>query len=531
MTGKKDKSILSETGEVTETDSQLFIVSNRLPIVLEKSTAGLWSIRPGSGGLVTALAPVLRNRGGTWIGWLGAIEGNDEDVEDLLQEATKNTGYSLRPVSLTEEELEKYYRGFANEIIWPLFHDLQSHCNFDPDYWFTYQKVNRRFAYVISEKASANDFIWIHDYHLMSVASQLRRIGVTSTCGFFLHIPFPPLDIFLKLPWRFQILNHLLEFDLLGFQTMRDRRNFIHCIRTLIKDVHIDNRGQISTIKTTKREVRIGAFPISIDYDEFARYAASQEVADSAWYIHEDLPQRQIILGVDRLDYSKGIPEKLEAFRLALTKFPELHERIVLIQVVVPSRFDIPEYLDLKVEIERKVGEINGQFTRSGWVPIHYIYRHLTRRELLAYYRTAEAVLITPIKDGMNLVAKEYCASNLEENGVLILSEFAGAIAQLHKSAIVVNPYDIENVGRAIYQSVCMSQEERRYRMHRLRTSIRKNDVYHWVNSFLQAGIDKQLNQFPIAEEYVPVQADLWREGGRRLPIGVGQKKSGAPSK
>ncbi len=487
-----------------DSGNRLVIVSNRLPVVLERGEQGKWSLRSGSGGLVTALAPVLRNRGGVWIGWPGTVQGDDVALDELLAEATRDSGYTLKPVVLTDEERVKYYRGFANEIIWPLFHDLQSHCNFDPDYWFTYQKVNRRFAHVIAETCASDDFIWVHDYHLMSVAKELRSLGVESRCGFFLHIPFPPLDIFLKLPWRFQVLSDLLEYDLIGFQTLRDRRNFIQCIRALAKDLPVVSRGQIATVRGGRREVRLGAFPISIDSGEFTRLAASQEVADRAWYIHEDLPQRKIILGVDRLDYTKGIPQKLEAYRTALRKFPELREKVVLLQVVVPSRFRIPKYLDLKTDVERLVGEINGQFTRSGWVPIHYIYRSLDRAELLAYYRTAEIVLITPLKDGMNLVAKEYCASNIEENGVVILSEFAGAVAQLQKGAVLVNPHDVEGVGRAIYQAYGMPPEERKQRMRKLRQSVRRHDVYWWVNSFLQAAIAKQLDQFPLVEDYVP---------------------------
>jgi len=498
-------------GESDAPRGRLITVSNRLPVVLEREESGAWDVRSGSGGLVTALAPVLRNRGGTWIGWPGTVSGEGLDVDELLDRAALESGYELRPVMLSAEERHKYYQGFANEIIWPLFHDLQTLCNFDP-----------AFAHAVTESTRPDDFIWIHDYHLMSVAKELRTLGITSRCGFFLHIPFPPLDIFVKLPWRFQLLRDLLEFDLLGFQTLRDRRNFVQCIRTLVKDARIKTRGAYSIIHTRNREVRVGAFPISIDASEFARQAATQEVAETAWYIHEDLPQRKIILGVDRLDYTKGIPHRLDAFRAALRRFPDLHEKVTLIQVVVPSRFNIPRYLKLKTEIERLVGEINGEFTRSGWVPIHYIYRSLDRRELLAYYRTAEVALVTPIKDGMNLVAKEYCASNLESNGVLILSEFAGAVAQMQRGALLVNPYDLEGVGAAIYQAISMPEAERRRRMDRLRQGIQRQDVYWWVDSFLQAAFAKRLDQLPMQEDYVPTPklAPLPFAPERRIPTG-----------
>ncbi|MCK4413276.1 MAG: trehalose-6-phosphate synthase [Candidatus Eisenbacteria sp.] len=485
-------------------DHRLVIVSNRLPVVLERTSDGRWNFRPGSGGLVTALAPVLRNRGGMWIGWPGVVDEKPEQIREALAEATTGAGYSLRPVLLSADEYDKYYRGFANEVIWPLFHDLQSHCTFDPKYWIAYETVNRKFAEVIADSCSPDDFLWVHDYQLMGVATALRALDIGNRCAFFLHVPFPPIDIFLKLPWRFQVLNQLLEYDLIGFQTQRDRKNFVQCVRALAKDVPLVTRRQTTFFRPQNREVMAAAFPISIDFGEFARLAESHEVADTAWYIHEDLPHRQIILGIDRLDYTKGIPQKLHAFRAALRRYPELHEKIVLLQVVVPSRWNIPRYLDLKTEIDRLVGEINGEFTRSGWVPVIYIYRHLERRELLAYYRTAEVVLITPLKDGMNLVAKEFCASNVEENGVLILSEFAGAAAQLHGPALVVNPHDEETVAQAIHDAVYMPAEERRQRMTKLRQIIRRRDVFWWVNAFLRAAIGKHLDRFPVVEDYMP---------------------------
>lgn len=480
------------------------IVSNRLPIVVKRGEEDRWLVEPGSGGLVTAMAPVLRHRGGVWIGWPGAIEEDGLELEGLFKEAGKDAGYTLLPVLLSAEEQAGYYQGFSNEILWPLFHDLPSHCVFDPAYWKIYQSANRKFAETIAGVAGDDDFIWVHDYHLIAVANELRQLRAPSRIAFFLHIPFPALDIFVRLPWRFQVLQALLQYDLIGFQTLRDRRNFLQCVRTLFRDVEISGKGQVVTVRAGSREVRVGAFPISIDFHEFAKLAATKAVADKAWYLHEDLPQRQILLGVDRLDYTKGVPEKLNAYRNALQRYPELQQNTVLVQVLVPSRRDIPKYLDLKTEIERMVGEINGEFTQSGWVPIHYIFRTLERTELVAYYRTAEIALVTPLKDGMNLVAKEYCASNLEGNGVLILSEFAGAAAQLQNGALLVNPHDIEGVADAIHRAYTMSEQARRSRMRKLRRSIRKYNIFWWVNSFLQAAIAKHLDNFPVVEDYIP---------------------------
>ncbi len=480
---------------------RLVVVSNRLPVVMSSSD-GHWKSEQGSGGLVTALAPVLRDRGGLWIGWPGTSVENG--VREALGQATRDAGYSLVPVLLSQDEVARYYRGFSNEIVWPLFHDLQTRCNFDPDYWESYQNVNRKFAEVTIDSTNDGDFIWVHDYHLMLMAQNLRALGSRARLGFFLHIPFPPLDIFVKLPWRDQILGALLSFDLVGFQTMRDRRNFIQCLRTLVGRVETrGGRGQVCELFTDTRRVRAGAFPISVDFRQFEAEAASHEVAESAWHIHENLPERQILLGVDRMDYTKGIPDRLKAFRHLLEKYPEHRNNVTLVQVIVPSRRGIPEYEELKTETEQLVGQINGRFTeRSAWVPIHYIYRSLDRRELLAYYRASEIALLTPYKDGMNLVAKEYCACSLEENCVLILSEFAGAASELQGGAVLVNPYDIAGVADAMHMAILMSPGERHRRMHRLRRAVKKHDIFWWVDSFLRASIERDLGSFPVIEDY-----------------------------
>jgi len=468
---------------------RLVIVSNRLPIVIGRGDLGEWQVQPGSGGLVTALAPILRDRAGLWIGWPGTVE--EVDLDGLVAIGSQDAGYMLKPVQLTAEEVDQYYFGFSNEIIWPLFHDMHSRCNFDPAYWNMYQAVNLKFTQVIAQNTGINDYIWVHDYHLMLVAKELRNMGLEHKIGFFLHTPFPPLDIYMKLPWRSQILEALLEYDLVGFQTRRDRNNFIQCAEALIKDIHYDARRQVSTITVPNREIKVGIFPISIDFKEFARQAAARSVAERASQLYEAIPNCQILLGVDRLDYSKGIPEKLRAFRNALERFDDLHGNVSLVQIVVPSREDIPEYQELKAEIEGFVSEINGKFTQSGWIPIHYMFRSLDWIELLAYYRAADIALVTPLKDGMNLVAKEYCGAKVDRNGVLILSEFAGAATQLRRSALLVNPYDIEGTANAIHRAYNMSTGERRSRMRRLRTSIAKRDIFWWLDFFLRAAIAK----------------------------------------
>ncbi|HUG77322.1 MAG TPA: trehalose-6-phosphate synthase [Burkholderiales bacterium] len=468
--------------------SRLIVVSNRLPFAFRRGADGHWQAEPGSGGLITALLPVLRHRGGTWIGWTGAI-GGDRELAAALDAAGTDAGYRLVPVGLTEDELRDFYLGFSNEVIWPLFHDLPSLCNFEPAYWRTYCEVNRKYAAAVHAQCAPGDFVWVHDYHLMNVAAELRRLGNASRVGFFLHIPFPSPDIFMKLPWRQPLLEALLRFDLLGFQTARDRRNFGACVQALLPDARL--------------EVRAGSFPISIDYNAFMRQATSPAVAAKAQELHRLLPNRELILGIDRLDYTKGIPLRLRAFHELLERHPEMRGRVSFLQVVVPSREDIPQYHRLRTEIEQLAGKINGAFARpGGWVPVWYEYRSLSRLELLAYYRAAHIALLTPLKDGMNLVAKEYCACSIEEDCVLILSEFAGAAAQLSRGALLVNPYDIEAVAEAMRDAYRMPASERQARMRAMRRSIRRHDVFWWVDTYLRAAITTDLRAFPQPERF-----------------------------
>ena len=487
-----------------EIRGRLVVVSNRLPVIVNQSEDGEWQVEPGAGGLITAMAPVLRDRGGLWIGWPGIVEEKAAGLPKVLRQVKREVGFDLRPVLMTAEERDQFYYGFSNEVLWPLFHDLQMLCNFDSAYWTSYKQVNQKFADTVAANMRSDDFVWIHDYHLMGVAQALREIDVRSRLAFFLHIPFPPLDIFIKMPWRFQILHALLEYDLIGLQTMRDRRNFIQCLRLLVKDISLRGKGQVITVQVGQREVRLGVFPIGIDFREFADHAASPEVSDMGWYLHEHFPNRKLLLGVDRLDYTKGIPYKLEALRNLFLRHPDMCKQVTLIQILVPSRELIPEYRGMKEQIEQLVGEINGQFAESDWVPIHYVFRSLTRTELLAYYRMAEMALVTPLKDGMNLVAKEFCAASIEEDSVLILSEFAGAAAEMQRYALLVNPYDTEGTADTLYRAFNMPIQERRRRMKNLRRIVRRHDIYWWVDSFLRAAISKDLQDFPVIEDYLP---------------------------
>lgn len=445
----------------------------------------MWHIEQGSGGLVTALRPILRDRGGVWIGWPGISE--DVALDTLLTADRVAVGYDIEPVPLSEEEMDDYYHGFANEVVWPLFHDMQTRCNFDPAYWEAYQRVNRRFAEAVATHTATGDYIWVHDYHLMLVAACLRQLGIEQEMGFFLHTPFPPVDIFIKLPWWQQILEGLMTYDLLGFQTVQDRNNFLNCAETLLNIGHVDTRRSIAAVATANRQINVGNFGISIDFDAFDQQARVPSVVARAQELRHDIPDGKLILGIDRLDYSKGIPERLYAFEQALERCQELHGKVTLVQVVVPSRIGIPEYQQLRAEIEGLVSRINGRFAEPGWVPIQYLFRSLEQHELVTLYRAADIALVTPLKDGMNLIAKEYCAAHVENNGVLILSEFAGAARQLGKHALLVNPYDRDGVAETILNACNMGLIERQSRMRRLRTAIRTQDIFWWVDRFLRS--------------------------------------------
>src|SRR5260370_5564082 len=357
--------------------NRLIMVSNRLPFALDSTGADLWTVTPAVGGLVSAVEPVLRERGGTWIGWPG-IAG--KIPQGPLAEATRNAGSTVVPVALSETERDEFYYGYSNEVIWPLLPDLENFCNFEPAYWQAYKQVNERYADAIARCAQPDDFIWVHDYHLMYVAQALRERSAStkrSALTFFLHIPFPPYDIFSKLPQQQPLLHALLQFDLLGFQTRRDVRNFMQCVRRVLLETKIIPRRDLQLIRFEKREIRVGHFPIGIDFDSFQKGARSDSVEQRAQRLRVTFPGCQLILGSDRLHYSKGNPARLRAFRTTLERHLELRGRVVLIQVVVPSRVEIPRYPEFKQRIYRLVGDINGRFSSSSCLPGQYHFRRL----------------------------------------------------------------------------------------------------------------------------------------------------------
>jgi trehalose 6-phosphate synthase/phosphatase len=470
-----------------DADPRLLVVSNRLPVSLS-SERGVWTRQPGSGGLVTALEPVLRDRGGIWIGWSGVVDGDLSAIQAELDRTRGDEPYALRAVPLSADDKRDFYQGAANEMLWPLFHGLIGRCNYQHRYWRAYREVNWRFAHAILEVARPGDFVWVQDYHLLTVAEELRALGFRDRLAFFLHIPFPCLDVFEQLPWAEEVLRALLRYDLVGFQTERDLRNFIQCVEAMAGEEVVVEEGRVRLARTG-RSVRVGAFPISIDTRLFFEGASDPHIRAEAEALLARFSHQRVVLGVDRLDYTKGIPEKLLGLERALEKYPELRGQVTLFQLVVPSRERIPEYSRMKVEIEGLVGRINGRFTRGGWVPILYSFGSWSQDELLAYYRLAHVALITPLRDGMNLVSKEFVAASSDES-VLILSAFAGAAQEMRDGALLVNPHDIEAVADAIYRACTMDPQEKARRIATLRERVRVRDVHRWVEDFLLAARD-----------------------------------------
>ena len=457
---------------------RLIIVSNRLPVTIRRTNDG-FDAEPSSGGLVSALFPIFKAAGGCWVGW----PGTDYDAEIQKTLRDQSADYSFEPVFLTEEERSQFYQGCSNQIFWPLFHDFPSQCSFDPVYWNAYRDATEKFADGVERVAHREDFIWVHDYHLMMLADSLRARDMRLNLSYFHHVPFPAPDIFEKLPWRAEILRGLLQFNHLGFQTDRDRKNFVRCVRRLYPGTRLHKIGSRHLLSADGMHTEIRTSPVSIDYQSLALEAEGGPVRGRVQELRQAFEGRQIILGLDRLDYTKGIPERLQGYRMLLEDRPELRGQVVLLQVVVPSREDIPGYVELKLKIEQLVSEINGKYGQPGWSPVVYLHRSVPVCELLGLYRAAHVALVTPLKDGMNLVAKEFCATRSDENGVLILSEFAGAAEELKKGALLINPFDLESISSALYRALTMPENVQRARMRAMREAIEGYDLLEWFKS------------------------------------------------
>ena len=473
--------------------SSMVVVANRLPFDLEKQPDGSTKARQAPGGLVTALAPILSKREGAWIGWPGQ--------PDEAPEPTRTDGLTLFPVELSGKEVEDYYEGFSNATLWPLYHDAVEDSQFHRQWWDSYVAVNKRFAKKAAEVADDGATVWIHDYQLQLVPRMLRELRSDVRIGFFLHIPFPPVELFMRLPWRSQVIAGLLGADLIGFQLPGGARNFVRLARQLAGAA---TSG--SAIEFEGRTIRAGSFPISIDSAAQSELAASPPVTEAAAALRSDLGDpHKIILGVDRLDYTKGINIRLQAFGELLDEGDPAAKDAVMVQIATPSRERLDSYVRMREEIERRVGALNGQHSRIGRPAVHYMHQSFPREELAAFYAAADVMAVTPLRDGMNLVAKEYVACRTGSDGVLLLSEFTGAAAEL-RSAILVNPYDIDGVKEGLRQALRMSGREARRRMRLLRRQVMAHDVDRWAQAFLSA-LEDTKDPVAAAVRRLPVEA------------------------
>jgi trehalose 6-phosphate synthase len=451
----------------------LVIVANRLPVDRVEQPDGSFDWRPSPGGLVSAVEPVMRAGDGVWVGWPG---GTEQDLEPFEAD-----GLSLHPMSMTAEEVEGHYEGFSNGTLWPLYHDLVAKPEFHREWWEQYVAVNQRFADTAAELADEGALVWVHDYQLQLVPQMLRELRPDLRIGFYLHIPFPPAELFQQLPWRRQLLEGLLGADLVGFQLPGGAANFVRLVRQRVG--HKTHRDLVYL--PDGRTVRAAAFPISIDAAGYQELAQSDAVTERATEIREALGNpRKIFLGVDRLDYTKGIYARLRAYAELLEDGDLDVDDAVFVQVAVPSREQVEEYQRLRDEIDRLVGRINGDLGRIGRPAISYLHSSYPREEMAALYRAADVMVVTPYRDGMNLVAKEYVACRYDEQGALVLSEFAGAADEL-RQAWLVNPYDINGMKAALLEAFRADSKELGRRMRAMRKTVSSNDVQAWAESFM----------------------------------------------
>ena len=463
---------------MTDGRFRFVVVSNRLPVdrVVAEDGSASWKQSPG--GLVTALEPVMRGTDGAWVGWIGKP---DETLAPFTHD-----GMRLVPVPLSAVDVEEFYEGFSNDTIWPLYHDVIVPATYHRDWWDRYVEVNQRFADAAAAVAAEGATVWVQDYQLQLVPRMLRAQRPDLLIGFFNHIPFPAYGLFSQLPWRTQIIEGLLGADVIGFQRVSDAGNFSRAVRRLLG--HTTRSPYIAVPATEDapaRRVIARAFPISIDAQGFEDLARSEAVQARAKQIREELGNpRTVMLGVDRLDYTKGIGHRLKAFGELLEDGRLRVEDVTLVQVASPSRERVETYRQLRDEIELTVGRINGDFGTIGHQAVNYLHHGFPREEMAALYLAADVMLVTALRDGMNLVAKEYVAARFDEDGVLVLSEFAGAADEL-KGSLRINPHDIDGLKDSIMEAVEMARGERGKRMRAMRKKVRENDVVRWSREFL----------------------------------------------
>ncbi|HTI18852.1 MAG TPA: alpha,alpha-trehalose-phosphate synthase (UDP-forming) [Trinickia sp.] len=452
--------------------SRLVVVSNRVANPQ----------KPAAGGLAVAVRESLRETGGIWFGWSGRQQEDAPEEKTGAKVTVQTVGnVQLVTADLSREEYENYYLGYANNVLWPVFHYRLDLARFDERFADAYRRVNRKFAHALHEQLKPDDVIWVHDYHLIPLAAELRALGCDNPIGFFLHIPLPPPQVLAAIPEHASLVQSLFAYDLVGFQTESDVTHFAHYLEA---ETHAERLSE-GKFRGFGRIASVAAFPIGIDIEEFSKLVRSREGMDMFERMRKEYSRRQLLVGVDRLDYSKGLPQRLQAFRRLLETHEENRDRATLIQIAAPSREALDAYDDLRCEMDSLCGAINSDYGELDWMPVRYIHRSVARKRLPGLYRASRVALVTPLRDGMNLVAKEYLAAqDPTDPGVLVLSRFAGAAEQL-KEAVLVNPYDTQEMAEAIQRALTMPIEERVERHASLMATIRRYDVHWWRKRFL----------------------------------------------
>jgi len=470
--------------------SRLIVVSNRVSVPQAHGAAG------AQGGLAVALGAALREHRGIWFGW----SGKETDAFTGHLDMQRNDDVTTATIDLEPQDIDEYYNGYANRTLWPLFHYRIDLTEYDRSFDEGYERVNQRFADSLLPLIEPDDLVWVHDYHLLPLGAMLRDKGVTNRIGLFLHIPWPPTRLFVSLPNHESLVASMLQYDLIGFQTEEWLDSFLHYIK---KEMGL-KVGPGGMIIHGERRIRACSFPIGIDYDEFRKACRSDEAEQGYRRLKESLGgERKMLIGVDRLDYSKGLGERFDSFGRFLTDNPDMAKDVVLLQIAPPSRGDVASYQLIRQDLERKAGHMNGAHADVAWVPIRYVNRGYPRAELAGFYRAADIGLVTPLRDGMNLVAKEYIAAQDEADpGVLILSRFAGAALQL-TSAVLVNPHSAEEVSEAIKRALHMPLGERRARYEALMDSVKNEDVLRWRADFV-AALQGETLQDGTAQDALP---------------------------
>ncbi|EKF56301.1 bifunctional trehalose-6-phosphate synthase/HAD hydrolase subfamily IIB [Galbibacter marinus] len=504
-------------------DNKTIIVSNRLPLQLHLSDGQL-KMTPSVGGLATGMESVHKDEEGLWIGWSGLVEEDlDQDTHKEIDQLVAKENCAT--VSLTQDDVNNFYYGLSNRTLWPLFHYFMEYTEFEIQYWESYKAVNQKFANVVLQHIEDGDQIWVHDYQLLLLPALIRQSKPNVSIGFFLHIPFPSYEIFRCFPWREELLHGVLGADLIGFHTYDYERHFLSSIKRILRlDVNFNE------IDYHERIVKVDSFPMGIDYNKFHDAAKSHrklcseersELQQKLDEHFESTKDTKLILSIDRLDYTKGIPNRIRAFEYFLNKYPEFKEKVRLIMLSVPSRSDVPQYQLLKKETDELVGRINGEFSTVNWTPIWYFYRSLPFDNLIDLYSSADIALITPIRDGMNLVAKEYVATRTRKDGVLILSEMAGASKEMNE-AILINPNNFEQIADSIKSAIEMPLEQQISRNHLLQKRLKRYSVEKWAQEFMKSlnatkDIEKVIALKPLDEQESKTMFEKFKSAKRRL--------------